>query len=424
MALISRRTMKPAVALFVTACALAVQSLGQPRAVSLEEAIQTALQQNAGLRSATSEIRVQEQMKRTSVDLPKTQAMLMYGQYNSLNNDNNITITQSLPFPTVFTSQSKLHELRIENSHFRRATTLNELVFQVKQVGQMLYYLSAREALLKRQDSLFADLVRITTVQLATGEGTLLQKTSAETRYNEVQNQYRQNTADQLTYQAQLKVLMNAADEVSLTPEPYLPLATTLLNDSTEVAGNPQLAYQRSLVTIAQQEKRVESNRALPDLTVGYFNQTLMGFQQQLDGTDRYFSSKDRFSGLMIGVALPLWFIPAHARVKAASARTEATQLQTQYVEQQLHGEWRKAVQQFQKHRNSLDYYNRSALPNAELLLRQSTVAYRAGDISQADYRLNVQQALSIQEAYLQTVLQYNQSIITLEFLSGQYAKK
>ncbi len=423
MALISRQTLKSSIALLMAASCLAVQSLGQPRTVSLEEAIQAAVKQNAGLKSVTSDIQVQEQMKRTSVDLPKTQAMLMYGQYNSLNNDNNITITQSLPFPTVFTSQSKLHELRIENSHFRKATTLNELVFQVKQVGQMLYYLSAREALLKKQDSLFADLVRITTVQLATGEGTLLQKTSAETRYNEVQNQYRQNTADQLTYRAQLKVLINAADEVSLAPAQFLPLTTTLMNDSTEVAANPQLAYQRSLLKIAQQEKRVESNRALPDLTVGYFNQTLMGFQQQLDGTDRYFSSKDRFSGFMVGVALPLWFIPAHARVKAAAARTESTQWQTQYVEQQLVGEWKKAVQQFQKHRNSLDYYTRSALPNAELLLRQSTVAYRAGDISQAEYRLNVQQAISIQEAYIQTVLQYNQSIITLEFLSGQYAK-
>lgn len=395
----------------------------QVQSVTMDEAIQAALAQNALLRSTEAEIKSQEFMKRTSVDIPKTSLMFMSGQYNSLNQDNNLTITQNLPFPTVFTSSSKLHNLKVENSQHRRAMTKNELVFQLKQIGETLQYLHAREALLMRQDSLFAELVRISSLQQATGEGTLLQRTSAETRYNEVRNQYRQNQADLLSFNSQLAVLMNAQGQVSLIVQPFGPITTTLLNDTAEIASNPQLAYQRSLNAIALQEKRVESNRALPDLTVGYFNQTLIGFQQQLDGTDRYFSNKDRFSGFMVGVALPIWFVPAHGRIKSAAYRSEATHLQSMQVERQLHGEWAKAVQQFEKHRNSLAYYTQSALPNAELLLRQSTLSYRTGEISQAEYRLNLQQAVTIQEAYIQTVLQYNLSIITLEFLAGSYSK-
>ena len=109
--------------------------------------------------------------------------------------------------------------------------------------------------------------------------------------------------------------------------------------------------------------------------------------------------------------------------MRAASIRSSAAALQAEYVEKQLFSEWDKAVQQFVKHQNSLNYYNSSALPNAKLILRQSGLAYRAGDISQADYRLNLQQALSIEESYVQTVMMYNQSIITLEFLSGKYSK-
>lgn len=396
---------------------------GQPRSITVDEAVRMALEQNPGLKAATLETSAAEYQKRTSVDIPKTQMLWMNGQYNSINKDNNVTLTQSLPFPTVFTSQSKLGEQRIESSRFREAAARNELIYQLKLVHQTLQYLYARERLLNSQDSLFAELVRTTSLQFSTGEGTFLQKTAAETRYNDVRNQLRQNASDQLTYNAQLKVLLNSREDIWLAREPFIPLSTTLLEDSSQVADNPQLALQRSLRMVAQQEKRVESNRALPDLTFGYFNQSLIGIQPQLDGTDRYFSSSDRFSGFMVGVAIPIWFIPATARVKAAGARSEATRYQTEYLEHQLHGEWEKAVQQFEKHRHSLEYFRGSALPNADLLLRHSVVALRAGEISQADYRLNVQQALSIQESYIQTVLSYNQSIHTLEFLSGAYSK-
>jgi len=395
----------------------------QSQSVTLDQAIEMALQQNALLRSTEAEIKSQEQLKRTAVDIPKTSAMLMYGQYNSSNNDNNLTITQNLPFPTVFTSTSKLHSMQVESSRHRQAMTKNELLFQLNQVGQTLQYLYARKALLQRQDTLFAEMVRIARLQHATGEGTLLQKTSAETRYNEVRNQYMQNEADLLSYNSQLAVLMNAQAPVTLQQEPFIPLSTTLLKDSSEIASNPQLAYQRSLTSIALQEKKVESNRALPDLSIGYFNQTLIGFQQQLNGTEKYFSSNDRFSGIMVGLALPIWFVPAHGRVKAAAYRSEATHLQSVQVERQLHGEWTKAIQQFEKHRNSLEYYTQSALPSAELLLKQSTISYRTGEIGQAEYRLNLQQAVTIQDAYIQTVLQYNLSLITLEFLAGTYSK-
>jgi cobalt-zinc-cadmium resistance protein CzcA len=399
------------------------EGFSQSRMVSREEAVQSALLNNAGIRASALDINVQQQLKRTALEIPKTQALFMYGQYNSLNKDNNITITQSIPFPTVFTSQSKLGVLHIQSSEYKHASSENELVFQVKQVYETLRYLNARQNLLLRQDSIFADMVRITALQYATGEATLLQKTSADTRYNEVQNLIRQNEADLLTYGSQLRVLINSPQDVVVSSESFLPLTTTLVGDSNQVSGNPLLSYQRTLKAIALQEKRVESNKALPDLTFGYFNQTLTGFQQQLDGSDRYFSSNDRFSGFMVGMAIPIWFVPAHARVRAASIRSSSAALHEEYVTKQLYSEWEKAVQQFAKHQNSLNYYHSSALPNAKLILRQSSLAYRAGDISQADYRLNLQQALSIEEAYVQTVLMYNQSIITLEFLSGKYSK-
>ena len=206
---------------------------GQGRPITLDEAVQTALKGNLGLQSSALEVDVEKQLKRTATEIPKTQAMLMFGQYNSLNKDNNITLTQSIPFPTVFTSQSKLGTMHVQSSEYKRATSENELTYQVKQVYQTLRYLHAQQALLLRQDSIFADLVRIMSLQHKTGEATLLQKTSSETRYNEVQNLIRQNQADQRTYGSQLQILINAPDEISIVPDRYLPLSTTLVEHIT-----------------------------------------------------------------------------------------------------------------------------------------------------------------------------------------------
>ena len=214
---------------------------------------------------------------------------------------------------------------------------------------------------------------------------------------------------------------MNHPVEVTIPSQPLQPLQTTLTDDSTLIANNPQLAYRRSLHQSTLQEKRVEANRALPDLTFGYFNQSLTGFQLQADGTDKYYSSGYRFNGFMVGVSVPIWILPNLAKVKSSSLRASSTRLSTEYFEKQLFGDWQKAVLQFNKQKNSLAYYTESALPNARLIYQQSQVAFKAGDIGQTDYRLNIQQVLIIEEGYLQALLQYNQSILTLEFLSGKF---
>ena len=418
------KKMKTQTILFVIGGLLLLPTIANSqKVISLQEAIQTAVQNNIGLRSAALEVEFQKQLKRTSTEIPKTSIVLMSGQYNSIKQDNNVTIQQSLPFPTFFTSQMKLGESKIQSSEFKRASTENELIFQVKQVHLTLQFLAARQKLLQRQDSIFADLVKITRLQYKTGEGTLLQMTSAEARYNEVQNLQRQNEADQKVYQYQFKILLNVSDEIMVIDESFVARILTLPDDSTEVERNPLLSYQRSLADVALQEKKVEVNRALPDFTIGYFNQTLIGFQQYSDGTNPYFDSKYHFTGFTVGIAIPLWFLPHRARIKSAAIRTEATRYTANYFERQLHGQWEKAMQEFYKNKNSLEYYTQSALPNAKLILRQSQLAYRTGEIGQAEYRLNLQQALAIEEGYLQSLLQYNQSIITLEFLSGQDSK-
>jgi cobalt-zinc-cadmium resistance protein CzcA len=383
--------------------------------VTVEQAVTTALEKNKGVQAATLEVDYYKQSRKTSSDIGKMTATLMKGQYNTYASDNNITLTQSIPFPSVFTTQRSLGNAMIEGGTLKKAATENELAFQVKQVAYHLIYLQAKEKLLVSQDSVFDGLVHATDLRYRTGESRLLEKMTAETQRNEVRNSLTLARADILIYQNMLETL--TASETPLT------IATSLskrqLNisfDSTSLNQNPQLRYLQQQVAVAEGERRVTAARVLPDIVVGYFNQTLIGTPNK---SGELATSGNRFTGFMVGVSIPIWIGPQVARVKAARVNEEKTQKIFEYHRSLVEGEWQRAVQELLKNRSSLEYYETSALQNADLILRQSDAAFKGGEIGYTEYWLAVRNAIQIKDNYLSNLNNFNQSIINLEFLAG-----
>jgi cobalt-zinc-cadmium resistance protein CzcA len=112
--------------------------LAQENNFSLSQAVDYALKNNANVQAAEYRAEAHRQLKKTSVDLPKTEVSLMYGQYNGYpTNDNNITITQSIPF-FALGSHAKLNRSQIAASELGKAVTENELVYQVSGKANVL----------------------------------------------------------------------------------------------------------------------------------------------------------------------------------------------------------------------------------------------------------------------------------------------
>lgn len=391
--------------------------LAQSDNLTIQQAIEVALKNNVGIRAAAYEVESQKQLKKTSFDLPKTSVALMYGQYNSYTkNDNNIAISQSIPF-TALGSQGSLNRSLIASTQLKKATTENELVYQVKQVFYQVAFLQARNGLLLQQDSIYEGFLKAASFRYKTGETNLLEQTTAETQRNEVKNQLRQNEASITVLRTQLKTLLNSETLPEIAESNLRELQFSATPDTIALAANPSLAYMRQQVEVAQSQKKVEAAKFAPDLLIGFFTQTLTGSVNPENGAVA--TTSDRFTGFQVGVSIPLWFAPHQGRVKAASLNQQAAQSNYQYYQTTLHGQLQQAAQQYSKNRSSLEYYRSSAIPNAELILKQSQIAFRGGEIGYAEYLLGVRNAISIKEGYLQTVNDFNQSIIYIEFLSG-----
>jgi outer membrane protein TolC len=412
--------MKGVIPYFIACSLITLPVFGQVKTVSLDSAISIAHSNNKNLQAVSAQTEYYQYQKKASTELPKTDVTLTYGQYNSFyKQDNNITVAQTFPFPTVFSAKSSLANAQLKGAALQVASTKNELSYQIKQVYYQLLFWDRYKQMLQNQDSSYNQLAKGAALRYKTGDGTLLDKTSAETRLSETRNTTAQVDAQILGLNSQLQSLMGVTYAVQIQTSDSLIRPFTMLNDSAAVAANPQLAYIRQQIEIAEKEKSVIAQSALPEFKIGYFNQTLYG--TPLDATGSQIAGpNNRFQGIQVGLVFPLWFYPQVNSAKAAETQVEIAELNYQSEQIMYQSLYDQAIQRYLAAQSNLTYYQTSALPNATLIESQSKLSYANGDIGYTQHLLNLQQAIAIQEAYLSAVNEYNQTVIYLEYLTAR----
>lgn len=383
--------------------------------VTIDSAVMLALEKHPSIHATMAEVDKQRALKRASIDIPKADITLMRGQFNSITTDENITIGQTIPFPLAMVQQRKLAAEMIASTQLKGEVTKNELAYRVRQAFNLLTYLQARQVILERQDSLYYYSLRAAELQYKAGEIPLITKTLAETQRMEIGNELEKNKNDVETTRATLQLLCQtmiheiagalegliSEDKFTSTPE-----------------RNPTQLLNEQNIRVAVAERKFESSRALPEISIAYFNQTLIG-TQNINGQDVYFGSSKRFDGFQFGLSIPLWFTGNVNRVKAANYAEQATRQRAESNRLLIAEQLNTAAQQRSKNRSSLTYYREHGLPTARLLRAQADAAFRNGEIDYHNMLLTLRQALAIDEGHLNAQYNYNESLITILYLNG-----
>jgi heavy metal efflux system protein len=407
------------VLLFISSSFFYKANAQQSKSINLKQAIQMALDSNLSVRSSRYSVDMQKALKGAAWDLPKTAIDGEYGQLNSYTKDNSFTVSQSFAFPTVYINQNKLAKANIKSCEWQVKGSQLEIATQVKQVYWQLAYLYSKQKLFRYQDSLYTGFLRAAELRAKTGETNRLEMITARSQSMEVKNQVRQVTADIGIFNHKLQTLLNTT--VDLYPEDTVikRMVFIPLPDSISVAQNPSLGYAQQQVEVSQAEKKLESSRIMPDLNVGFFSQTMIG-TQDVNGIPRTFGPGDRLNGIQAGIAIPLWFAPYTAKAKAASINENMARTNAEYYAKSLSGNYNATLAEYGKYLGSVDYYEQQAVPEAELIIQQTTLSYKAGAMDYLDYILSLSRALSIKQNYLDALNNYNQTIINIEFITGK----
>ena len=391
----------------------------KPKSISLHDAIQLALENNLSVRSSIYSVDAQKALKGASWDLGKTNIEVQYGRFNSYTKDNSYTVSQSIAFPTVYINQGKLADAKVKSSEWQLKGSRLETATQVKQVYWQLAYLHSKQSLLSYQDSLFTGFLKAAELRAKVGETNKLEMITARSQNLEVKNQLRQTRADIGIFSRKLQTLLNT--DIQFTPADsvlkrleYIPVM-----DSLAIAQNPSLGYMQHQIEVSQIERKLEKSRMMPDFSVGYSSQTMVG-TQDVNGIQRTFGRGDRFNAVQVGVAVPLWFVSNKSKNKAAKINEKIAQTNAESYSKELSGSYRSLIDEYSKYLGSVDYYEKQAIPEADLIIEQSTRSYKSGSMDYLDYVLSLDRALDIRQNYLDALNSYNQTIINIEFVTGK----
>ena len=404
----------------VILCLFANFTNAQLQPLTLNKAIEQGLKNNKEITISKLEIDYQKKLKTANIEVPKTNISGQFGQINSFNkSDTNFGITQTIPFPSVFSANTSLGNALIKSSELKANINKNELVYRIKQTYINLQYLFAKQLLLSKQDSIFQGFVKSAKLRFKTGESNLLEQSTAETQLYETQNILKENDANIKIYLSQLQTLLGSNEPISIADKQLLEQQFIVIDNEKISNFNPTLAFNQQQIIVAENQKKLEKAKAFPDLTFGYFNQSLIG--SPIDATNSNpATSNNRFQGFHLGIAIPIIFSSYNAKIKATNINKEIAKTNLENNQIILNGQYQQAILEFEKNKTSLQYYKTSGLPNADLILSKSQSAYKKGEISYSENLFNLKTANGIQEKYLTAILQYNQSITTLEYLLGK----
>ncbi|GGG15390.1 CusA/CzcA family heavy metal efflux RND transporter [Pontibacter amylolyticus] len=385
--------------------------------ISLEKAISKALQQHVPLQNDRLQEASLQKLRGTAWDIPQTALSGEYGQINSAYKDTRFVVSQSMRFPTVYAQQRQLLEREWQQGTRRTELSAYELQWQVTQVFYDLRFTRERQKLLLRTDSLYASFLRNAELRFAKGASNVLEKITAQTQRGQVGIQLKQNEQELTALKHQFQLLLNT-DTVYLPSEGPLKMALPVAGDTAAVEAHPYLRFLQQQHEVNQARTKVEQSRLLPDLMLGYNNQSIRGLQN-IEGQEKYYSTSDRFSAVQMGVGVPLFFGAQRARIQAARLQEQVTRNSYQAGRLLLETQLRKALTQYRLAAENLSYFEQTALPSATSIIQTADEQFRGGEIDYLEWVLLTNQAITLQAGYLDAIRSYNQRLLEIKALTG-----
>ncbi len=412
--------MKAAATILLLAGATSAATAQSSRPISLDEAIGIAVQNNGGIVSRDLDIRSATVLRRTANELPKLDFTAQLGQYNSVHFDQSFQVSQTIPYPTVFSARRELADAGIRSSELQRDISELDLRRQVRSCYYRIIYHTYNRTKLQEMDSLYVSFLQAARVRYNAGDTKKMDVTTAETRRGEIILLLRQNEVLLDNAYKLLQALLNTGEAYTvMIPPSFEPLLLGALPDSSAMSGHPviQAGYQEAVLAARQQQ--LEKAQGLPEFTLGYTNQSLTGFQQ-IDGREQYFGAGRRFHAAGIGVSIPLTYGATRARMQSLDYRRQAAESAALQQRRQYDTTLDNALREYARLLDQYGYFRDTALPNAREIIRAARLGYDTGDITYVEYLFSLQTATDTELRYLQTIQELNQSVIDIYSLLNQ----
>lgn len=385
------------------------QSVNAQPAITLQAATDTALKNNLTVKNEKLRAAYQKQLIKTAKNIPPTNVIGEFGQINSFYPDTRFSIAQTISFPKVYAAQKTVLTEEWKSSLLNVGVKEAVLKKQVAQVYHNLLYLQEKKKLLQNIDSLFAEFLNKATLRFNKGESNILEKTTAENQRGQISLQLLQVVQDMELQQIQFHLLLNT--NTAFVPDEREFKINTLLNlDTAALKAYPLLQYLKQQQQIASATTQAERAKLLPSLTLGYNIMAMKG----AGADNKIYNSVPQFQSVQIGLGIPIFTSGQRARINAALLNETVVANEYEVNMKNFEAAYTTAIAQYQKQTEAVQYFEITALKNADIITSTANKLFSGGDINYLDWVMLINQSVTIQSEYIEAIKDRNNFAIEI----------
>ena len=376
----------------------------QKTPINLESAVKIAVENNAELKAVLKNVEQQKQLLPSAFSLNKTEIFYNTDQNNIAPNNFPIKVwgvNQSIKFPTIYGAQRGVNKQKVRLAEIEYELYKQRLTREVSQK----YYELLHWKLLKQRfsviDSLYEIYQKGSDKKFQMGGISQLDLLNIQSKKNSVEIKTIEIKENITKSQIDLKKLLQSQGDYEFVPIPLVPLKINPL----DTLNHPLLNYFSDAVTLASKEIQLQKQQLLPDLSFSFFR-----------GTNTY-PDAEIYTGVQVGMALPLWFFGQKSKIKAAQTDREIRSLEKIQFTRELQSNYDILLAKLRKNQTLLDNYENNGRNLSKQTKLFAQKAFNNGEIDFFKYLQLIEDAIQIETEYLIALLNYNKTVLDINYL-------
>ncbi|AZB28630.1 TolC family protein [Chryseobacterium balustinum] len=372
--------------------------------ITYEQALEKAFQQNGTLKNSKLISEYQEKLKSTYLDIPQTDISAQIGQINGVETDNSFSISQRFSFPTVYTKRKQMLDAEWNASIINQNLTKAQLTKEITDIFHRILTLQEKKKVIEYISQLYNSFADKASLRLKKGEANILEEATAEIQREQAKTQLTILENDLNIAQLQLQLLLQS--DSPYQPISDKPTVNIDLQVSEEVIKqHPELQYLDQQIKVNEAEAQLEKSKLLPDLLVGYTNQSMKNVNH------------NRFNTVQVGVGIPLFTKGQRALAKATKAKVLISENEYQRKQIELKNRFGQQVNNYTNQLKIVENYEQKQLPKSETILKTAQKQMEVGEIDYLNWVILTNQAVKTRVDYIDNLERLNQIGAEINFL-------
>ena len=370
--------------------------------LTVEETLSLAIENNTNLKAETLKIDELDALVGNAFSFDKTNVYFHYDENNLAVNNQPLKvfgISQDFKFPTVYFAEKSVNKSKVALQEANFSMQLQQVKKQVYTNFYQLRYVKEKAQVYKYLDSLYQDFAKKAERRFELGETNYLEMITARSKHKQLETLYKQSLQQIILSNEQLKKVVQV-DSITIVDSELQKLELQNLS----INENIGLSLFDASLNYQEKQTKFEKQNLLPDLSAEYFQ----GSNSTLN---------DNIIGYQFGLKIPILFGGQRSKIKASKIAEDIITEQKRNYQIQLNAEYLSLLSKLQQYEEEINYYETQGRILSQEIIKTANRTFKEGEIDFFQYIQSLETAKEIQLNYLDQLNQYNQTIITINYL-------